>query len=321
MNSNICESVSKLFGDDYESERLKYIEYLGESVINEEAKSIKDKLYMYKESGNFDSSKLADLILSLNESLIDESTKKILIESIMVDFINCNSSNIDIEAVSESFSLPKLKFDGNSEANKEFIDILDEINKFLEYNADVVDEDFNMAENILKCIENHAKSAKDASDIKKCISDCLNILDKGNSKFEKEKYEKFSNTYKKFFRLRNSFNNKYSKITMLEKEKIDAKLDQLLTSLYNSKVKDWFYFEQYKNKCVNTDRLNKAYVTLKEIDRDSAVELSERIINPLYSYLAKCWSAEVRSVMSIRSLLDIEIKDTLKWKIVHKIFK
>ena len=108
---------------------------------------------------------------------------------------------------------------------------------------------------------------------------------------------------------------------MAEKKIIDEKFDKILGNLYTGIVRDWFFFKQFGNKCPKTERLNEAYTKLKEVDRDSAIILAQRVINPMYNYIAKCWSNTVNNVGYMRRILGIELEGSAKWKIVHKIFK
>ena len=76
--------------------------------------------------------------------------------------------------------------------------------------------------------------------------------------------------------------------------------DKILGTLYGDIIRDWFKFEAFNNTTPKTDKLNAAWLKLKEIDRDKTIELSNRILNPMYNYLAKSWSQTVNNINYMR---------------------
>ena len=195
------------------------------------------------------------------------------------------------------------------------------MDKFVAHLVDLLDADFDIADDILKILESTAKSGKNKEDIDKCISNCLNRFDAGNKKYNQNLYKEYYKKFVKFNRIGRTFNNRYSKITMAEKKIIDEKFDKILGSLYEDKIREWFKFEAFNNDTPKTEKLNNAWLKIKEIDRDKGIELGSRILNPMYNYLARSWSQTVNNVNYMRKILGIEVEDTIKWKIVHAIFK
>ena len=294
-------------------------ESFGEYALSEEANAIREKINNIVISGNCSIVEMNDIITDIRESNLSENTQRILVKKIFEAY---SANDVEDIVVEESITLlDNTKFDGDPAKNAEYISLLREMDKFVSHIVDLLDADFDIANDILKLFEDHAKKDKTKEDIQKLLSDCLNRFDAGNKKYNKNLYKEYYEKFVKFNRISKSFNNRYSKITMAEKKVIDEKFDKILATLYGDMVRDWFYFEAFGNKSPKSDRFQQAFLKIKDIDRDSAVNLSQRVINPLYNYIAKCWSNTVQNVNYMRRILGIELEDTAKWKIVHKLFK
>ena len=294
-------------------------ESFGEYALSEEAVTIREKINNVVLSGNCSIVEMNDIITEIRESNLSENTQRILVKKIFEAY---STNDVEEMIVEESITLlGTTKFDGDPAQNAEYIALLKEMDKFVSHIVDLLDADFDIADDILKLFEAHAKKDKSKEDVQKLLSDCLNRFDSGNKKYNKNLYKEYYEKFVKFNRISKSFNNRYSKITMAEKKVIDEKFDKILATLYGDIVRDWFHFQAFGNKTPKSDRFQQAFLKIKEIDRDSAINLSQRVINPLYSYIAKCWSNTVQNVNYMRRILGIELEDTAKWKIVHKLFK
>ena len=294
-------------------------ESFGEYALSEEASVIREKINNIVLSGNCSIVEMNDIITDIRESNLSENTQRILVKKIFEAY---SVNDVEEMIVEESITLlGTTKFDGDPAKNAEYISLLREMDKFVSHIVDLLDADFDIANDILKLFENHAKKDKTKEDIQKLLSDCLNRFDAGNKKYNKNLYKDYYEKFVKFNRISKSFNNRYSKITMAEKKVIDEKFDKILATLYGDIVKDWFYFQEFGNQTPKSDRFQQAFLKIKEIDRDSAVNLSQRVVNPLYNYIAKCWSNTVQNINYMRRILGIELEDTTKWKIIHKLFK
>lgn len=318
ISSSIQEMISARRGS------VSVLESFGNYVLNEEVSEIRSELSRIEESGSFSISDITSIMNRINESGADEFTKLLVLEKTFYVFSECNKEFDSVEeSVYESVNLglDTIKFNGDPAKNEEYIALLRETERFVAYSVELMDADFALADDVLVILENVVKNGKDSSAIKKGISDCLNRFDKGNLKYDSDRFKKYYDNFKVFQKKNRTFNNRYSKITMKEKKIIDERLDKVLLGLYQGGIKDWFVFQQFGNKAVKMERMVKVFESLKEIDRDSGLECLERIINPLINYIARSWSATVNNVNYIRKILGIELEDTTRWKIVHKILK
>ena len=296
-------------------------ESFGDYALSEEAASIRARVNEIHESGTCSLEDMNEVITMIRESNLSTAAQKNIIGKV---FEMWNTYNIESEVVEEGiFGLGNStnRFDGDPAKNAEYIALLNEMDAFITYMVDVMEGDFAVADDILKLFEDAAKKAKKKEDLDKLLSACLNRMDKGNTTYNSATYKKYYDLYVKFNRLSRSFNNRYSKITMAEKKVVDSKFDQILEKLSTGMVRDWFVFQEIGNETPKTDRLNEAYLKLKEVDRDSAVNIANRIINTMYKVISSSWSQTVGNVRYMRKILGIELEVTTNWKIVHKIFK
>ena len=293
-------------------------ESFGDYALSEDAQSIRSRINDIVAQGSCSITEMNEIITSIKDSNLSESTQRILVKKIFNIFNEADEEEFIEEGIA---MLGNTKFDGDPVKNAEYIALLKEMDKFVAHLVDLLDADFEIADDILKILETSAKSAKNKEDIDKCISNCLNRFDAGNKKYNQDLYKEYYQKFVKFNKIGRSFNNRYSKITMAEKKIIDEKFDKILGTLYGDIIRDWFKFEAFNNTTPKTDKLNAAWLKLKEVDRDKTVELSNRILNPMYNYLAKSWSQTVNNINYMRRILGIELEDTVKWKIVHKLYK
>lgn len=295
-------------------------ESFGDYALSEDATNIRAKVNQIHENGTCSLEEMNEIITMVRESNLSLASQKNIVSKVYEMW----SNSMDETAVTEGiFNLGNStnRFDGDPAKNAEYIKLLNDMEAFITYMVDVMEGDFAVADDILKLFEDTAKKAKKKEDIEKLLSSCLNRMDKGNTVYNSSTYRKYYDLYLKFNKLSKSFNNRYSKITMAEKKAVDSKLDQILEKLSSGLIKDWFEFEDIGNKTPKTDRLNDAFLKIKEVDRDSAVNLSNRIISTLYKVLANSWGQTIGNVRYMRKILGIELEGTAKWKIVHKIFK
>lgn len=319
---NITESVQAML--EQRKSEISNCAAISESfadyVLSEDATNIRIKVNQIQENGTCSLEEMNEIITMVRESNLSISTQKNIVSKVYEMW----SNSMDETAVTEgifNFGNSTNRFDGDPVKNAEYIKLLNDMEAFITYMVDVMEGDFAVADDILKLFEDTAKKAKKKEDIEKLLSSCLNRMDKGNTVYNSSTYRKYYDLYLKFNKLSKSFNNRYSKITMAEKKAVDSKLDQILEKLSSGLIKDWFEFEDIGNKTPKTDRLNDAFLKIKEVDRDSAVNLSNRIISTLYKVLANSWGQTIGNVRYMRKILGIELEGTAKWKIVHKIFK
>lgn len=294
-------------------------ESFGDYALSEDAVNIRSKVNKIQESGNCSLDDMNEVITMVRESNLSIAAQKNIVSKVF-EMWNASETEVVEEGI---FNLGNSanRFDGDPAKNAEYIALLNEMDAFITYMVDVMEGDFAVADDILKLFEDAAKKAKKKEDLDKLLSSCLNRMDKGNTTYNSATYKKYYDLYVKFNRLSKSFNNRYSKITMTEKKVVDAKFDQILEKLSTGMVRDWFVFQEIGNETPKTDRLNEAYLKLKEVDRDTAVNIANRIINTMYKVISSSWSQTVGNVRYMRKILGIELEGTAKWKIVHKIFK
>lgn len=317
--TNVSKAAVSIFeNNNTVSENVCLAESFGEYVLSEDAVAIRGKINEFEANGASSLVEMCNIISMVNESGLSQDTQRILVSKVMTAY----NEAVNDEAVTEGlFNMGSHQFDGDPVKNKEYIAMLNEMEKFISYMVDLLEADFALGDDILKIIEDAAKNAKGKEDVQKCLSTCLNRLDKGNTMYDSNTYAQHLDKLHKFQRLSRSFNNKYSKITMSEKKAMDAKFDKILSEISKKNIYDWFKFQDIGNDNPKYQRLFAAYEKLKDIDRDATLELTGRVINPTLNYLATTWTRSVNNVRYMRRILGIEREGSLRWKIVHKLFK
>lgn len=320
---NVNESVQAMLeqrkSEIINSSSIIY-ESFGDYALSEDATNIRNRVNEIQENGTCSLEDMNEVITMVRESNLSIAAQKNIVSKIF-EMWNTPTETEIVEEGILGLGNSTNRFDGDPTKNAEYIALLNEMDAFITYMVDVMEGDFAVADDILKLFENAAKKAKKKEDLDKLLSACLNRMDKGNTTYNSATYKNYYDLYVKFNRLSRSFNNRYSKITMAEKKVVDAKFDQILEKLSTGMVRDWFVFTEIGNKTPKTDRLNEAYLKLKEVDRDTAVNIANRIVNTMYKVISSSWSQTVGNVRYMRKILGIELEGTAKWKIVHKIFK
>lgn len=313
---NVSASVLEIFGESTSNVSNTLFEF----ALNEEANFIQDNIDELKESCGIDD--LINMLYIIKEANIEDHSKRILVESLYNAYYYGDESNSD--SVIESafnFSLTTPQFTGDPVKNKEYIAFLKEIEGLANFLVQLFRNKHKLMNDITDVIDEGGKNSKTSEDIKKVLNKCLNLMDKYNNDFDMKTYQNYIDKLKKFKQLSNTFNNKYSKVTMAEKEVIDAKIDELIDHIGNNYIMDYIQFSDLKNDTPQFDRLYKGWCAMKEIDRDGAVQISDRIINPLLAWFYQNWRDCINNLYYLRSLLGIKLKNTNKWKIVHILLK
>lgn len=313
---NVSSAVLELFQNNQKS----ISSTLFESVLNEEANFIQDNITDLRETCTIDD--LINVLYTIREANIEDRSKRALVESLYNTYYYGDTSIS--EAVTESafnFSFTTPQFTGDPAKNAEYIAFLKEMEGLANFLVKLFRDKHKLMNDITDIIDEGGKNAQTSEDVKKILNKCLNTLDKYNSDLDKKTWQSYMQKLSKFKNLSNTFNNKYSKITMAEKEVIDAKIDELINHIGTNYIMDYVRFTDTNNDTPQYDRLVKGWTALKDVDRDAACELVSRIINPLLQWLYQSWRECIGNLYYLRGLLGLNLKNTNKWKIVHALLK
>lgn len=206
------------------------------------------------------------------------------------------------------------EFQGNPEKNKEFMEILKDINKICDLNTRRVKLLFGDLDKMLSLL----KSTNNISKFKSTVDKIDGMVDEYNEWYEKE-FKGISSKviYNRFNTKSKSFNNKYSELMMEEKKKINDKLDKLYETILDT-ADPWLDKSSGKSKkiaeiIVQIDRL-------KDIDVTYASKVSSRF-NEFYKFAISESNYTIGDINYVKKNLDLGKEKSLLYKAVNKILK
>lgn len=313
---NISSSVLEMFNTQETISNTLF-----EFALHNEANSISLNIEELRESGcNIDD--LINMLYMIKECNIEDHSKRILVESLYNAYYDGDISNSEsIQEAAFDFKLTSPQFTGDPAKNAEYIAFLKEMEGLANFLIQLFKNKHKLMNDITDIIDEGGKSAKNSEDVKKVLNKCLILIDKYNNSFDSKTYNSYMGKLSKFKSLSKTFNNKYSKITMKEKEVVDAKLDQLIEHIGSNYIMDYVKFSDLNNDTPQFARIVKGWEALREIDRDLAGQIAGRVVNPLMGWFYQAWRDAIGNLYYLRNLLGIRLKNTNKWKIVHAFLK
>lgn len=314
---NVSSAVLELFQNNQEE---SISSTLFESVLNEEANFIQENIADLREACTIDD--LINVLYTIKEANIEDRSKRALVES-LYDIYHYGDTSIS-EAVTEAafnFSFTTPQFTGDPTKNAEYIAFLKEMEGLANFLVQLFRNKHKLMNEITDVIDEGGKNAQTSEDVKKVLNKCLNLMDEYNNDIDQKTWQSYMQKLSKFKKLSNTFNNKYSKITMAEKEVIDAKIDELINHIGTNYIMDYVKFAELNNDTPQFDRLLKGWEALKEVDRDMGCNIASRVINPLLGWLYQGWRECIGNLYYLRGLLGLKLKNTNRWKIVHALLK
>ena len=200
------------------------------------------------------------------------------------------------------------EYSGNEYDNKNFANCMKELDDIAKY---YVELDKVVMANV-DFIVDALKKCKKADDVKKALNNAYNNSDKTNKDLN-TMWNKFNErpTFKRFKSLTKKFSVKYSDVTMEEKKKWAEVFKK-----YHLDIVDMG--KAYDNKWI--DMVNNEIDRCKKLDYQEtmkAVQLIQAWYDCLYNYFYYTHN----NILYVIYKLDTGFEDTLRYKLVQKIFK
>ena len=240
------------------------------------------------------------------------------------NIINCSNLSEPIKKALLERTMDKivLEFQGDPEKNKEFIDLLKEMENALE----ATEKDIRKVDEIIRKLGKDIKELYDETAKKgfgqpnmlnklKTITDHVKKEVEDYKSFMKENYKDVNirKTYDNLKRKAKSFNNKYSQLTMEEKKKFVAKFQKSMQDMIEI-VKPWA-----KNGKDGDEILNQIK-TLENIDSILGKSLYKDMLN-IMDMVVRMYNIHLSNCIVIFQTLKIEKEKGFMYKLVNRILK
>lgn len=279
--------------------------YLDEVFLesNDEISSIKDRINEAEFSTAQEATEFfAETSNIINCSNLSEPMKKALLERTMDKIV--------------------LEFQGDPEKNKEFIDLLKEMENALE----AAEKDIRKMDEIIRRLGKNIKELYNETAKKgfgqpnmlnklKTITDHVKKEVEDYRSFTKDNYKDVNirKTYDNLKKKAKSFNNKYSQLTMEEKKKFVAKFQKSIQDMREI-IKPWA-----KNGKDGDDIL-KQIKTLENIDSILGKKLYKDMLD-IMDLIVQVYNIHLSNCMVIFQTLKIEKEKGFMYKMVNRILK
>lgn len=212
-----------------------------------------------------------------------------------------------------------MEFQGDPDKNKEFSEILKEVQDVCIMNISAIEKIngyiLKVEESVgkLMTVAFSGKSSKKALDDMRQLSiDVKKYVEEFNN-WSKEQYKgvNFDKSLNKLRRLSKTFNNKYSEVTMEEKKKLMATLND-----YRNKALD--LIKPWAKGGSKGDTLLNDIKRLKDIDSSYSVTIYNTTLS-MMNFAVNEYNYCLADFMYIQRLLKIERENSLIYKIVNRI--
>lgn len=279
--------------------------YLDEVFLesNDEISTIKDKINEAKFSTAQEATEFfAETSNIINCSNLSEPIKKALLERTMDKIV--------------------LEFQGDPDKNKEFIDLLKEMENALE----AAEKDIRKMDEIIRRLGKDIKELYDETAKKgfgqpnmlnklKTITDHVKKEVEDYRSFTKDNYKDVNirKTYDNLKKKAKSFNNKYSQLTMEEKKKFVAKFQKSIQDMREI-IKPWA-----KNGKDGDEILNQIK-TLENIDSILGKKLYKDMLD-IMDLIVQTYNIHLSNCMVIFQTLKIEKEKGFMYKMVNRLLK
>ena len=291
--------------------RNEFLDY----CLNEKVKEVEANIAKYKETGLGSEEIFTKLAKLADEKCKDVSaiTKEKLVESFLeaYRYRNIYKESLDNDKDTEQL----LEYSGDKYKNEQFKKTLQEVEKYLIAYM----KELQLIDGMLTKITGCYSKCKNVNTARKAYTDAIKES-KATSKSINQMFDDLkdgTNPFTKFQSQAGSFNNKYSTVTLEEKKIFDKKIKQYVDQI-NNLIEPW---------AANGDKNNakvQAMIDSVEHFQECMPELYEKAAGIPYSwykYMFKAYRDDIAICYWIRKKLGIEIEGTLKWKIVHALFK
>ena len=200
------------------------------------------------------------------------------------------------------------EYSGKEIDNKNFAKCMEELDKIAKY---YVDLDKMIADHINFCV-NELKKCKKEADVKKALNNAYNDADATNKKIN-DTFNKFSErpTFSRFKSLIRKFSVKYSDVTMEEKKKwheVFKKYHLDMIDIVEPFDEKWIKF------------INNEIDRCKKLDYQETLKMVAQIqawYDTQYNYFRYTHG----NILYVLYKLDTGFEDTIRYKMIQKIFK
>lgn len=276
---------------------------LFEELLDPESKDITNNILEMRLNKNCTTADMYGMLESILNADLTDYTKSSLITRLN-------------EAYAETIML---EYSGNDAKNKEFIKAVQGAKEYVvNVNAHIIMLD-KLGTKVLKEMEKYSAKKNNSRDI---YIACMDYV-QDYFKESRPLMDKLRSNWKDvllFDKIKKTFNNKYA--TTLEdiKEDMDKQLSKLSDEIATGPACDWIVFYDGAQTKKWKD-LVAAWDDIKRYDSQVAGNLAKNVINPFYETLFNNVKNGLNIIAFIRYWLNIEAKNTTKYKIVQKIFK
>lgn len=204
-----------------------------------------------------------------------------------------------------------VEFTGNQEKNQEFIETLKDVDGLCKYHTERLRLLEKNLEETLKYTYEIIKSPKV---FKSKIDQCRKMIDDYNAWYEKASRNINGQvTWTKFGKLVRKFNNKFSKVTMEEKKKLDKELEEL--QIFIKKMA-----EPWCENGKKADELVRNLDMVHEIDQDYYKSFYE-LTNDLYKFFIKEVNYTNDDIIYTRKYLNVKSENSFMYKFINMILR
>ena len=308
-----------LYGNNDLEELVEVSKYIKNDFLdycfNEKVKDVESDIAKYRETGlNQDEifvklAKLTDDKCKEINSIVKEKLMESFLEAFR--YRNIYKESLDNDKDTEQL----LEYSGDKYKNEQFKKTLQEIEKYLIAYV----KELEILDSMLTNITGLYKKCKNVNSARKAYTDAIKE-GKATAKTINKMFEDLrdgTNPFTKFQNQSKSFNNKYSTVTMDEKKIFDKKIKEYIDKI-NDMIEPWSGTKEKNNAKI------QAMIDSVEHFQECMPELYEKaaaIPWSWYKYMFKVYREDIAICFWIRKKLGIEVEGSLKWKIVHALFK
>ena len=207
------------------------------------------------------------------------------------------------------------EFQGNPEKNKEFMEILKDLDQLCSLNTERVKLLVGYLDKMIPLL----KSVNNVSKFKKVKDQIDGMVSEYNEWRDKEfKGVSGQVVWNRFIQKSKSFNNKYSELMMEEKKKINDKLDKLYDNVLKY-IEPWSADKTTKHSKKVSEVLDQ-FKRLEEIDSTYTSSVAKRF-DEFYKFAISEANYTIGDINYVKKKLDLGREKSLLYKAVNKILK
>ena len=207
------------------------------------------------------------------------------------------------------------EFQGNPEKNKEFMEILKDLDQLCSLNAERVKLLVGYLDKMIPLL----KSVNNVSKFKKVKDQIDGMVSDYNKWYDKEfKGVSGQVVWNRFIQKSKSFNNKYSELMMEEKKKINDKLDKLYDDVFKY-IEPWSADKTTKESKKVSEVLDQ-FKRLEEIDSTYTSSVAKRF-SEFYNFAISEANYTIGDINYTKKKLDLGKEKSLLYKAINKLLK